>query len=426
MWAGFGFFAVGWRLDQVKALQFYDDVPRYALTKAIGNLRVSAFWGNLSCVRYVDVPEPEFPTPEWVRVHTRYGGICGSDIGLIRLHSSTSSAPFTSFPFTIGHENVGRIAELGSAVTGFSVGQRVVVDPLLHCRVRGFRDLCPACARGDQNLCHRFREGTLAPGMLTGFCHDTGGSWSHSFIAHQAQLVPVPDSVSDENAVLAEPFAVALHATLRNRPKDTDTVLILGAGIVGLCTLAALRAIGSKARVIVTARHNFQQEAARRLGADIVLRGGGGLALYRDIVDQTGGEVLKPIIGKHVVRGGADIVYECVGSSQTIDDGLRLTAAGGTMVLVGLAAAPRGIDWSPIWMNEVEVRGTFCYATEEFEGKQSTTMELAVRLLAEAKADLSSLLTHQFALDDFRQALETVTTKGRNDVIKAVFAFPQE
>ena len=408
----------------MKALQFFDDVPRYALTKAIGSLRPAACWGSLSCVRYVDVPEPPYPSPEWVRVHTRYGGICGSDIGLIRLHSSTSSAPFTSFPFTIGHENVGRIGELGSAVSGFTVGQRVVVDPLLHCRVRGFRDLCPACARGDQNLCHRFREGTLSPGMLTGFCHDTGGSWSRSFIAHQSQLVPVPDSVSDENAVLAEPFAVALHAVLRNRPKDSDTVLILGAGVVGLCTLAALRAVGSKARIIVTARHDFQQEAARRLGADTVLGSGSGAALYHDIVEQTGGDVLKPIIGKHVVRGGADIVYECVGSSQTIDDGLRLTAAGGTMILVGLAAAPRGIDWSPIWMNEVEVRGTFCYATEQFEDKPITTMELAVRLLAEGKADLTSLLTHQFALDDFRHALQTVTSKGRNDVIKGVFTFP--
>jgi threonine dehydrogenase-like Zn-dependent dehydrogenase len=407
----------------VKALQFSDNIPRYAVSKVVGQGLDRVYWSNLACLQYRDIDPPRLPTPEWVRVNTRFGGICGTDLGLIQLHTSTATAPFTSFPFTIGHENVGTVAERGSAAQDIPEGQRVVVNPLLSCEIRGFHDLCTMCQSGNPNLCQRFRVGTLAPGMLTGFCRDTGGSWSRSFVAHRSQLITLPDNVSDENAVLIEPFAVSLHAVLRNRPADDQTVLIIGAGVIGLSTLAALRAIGSRARVIITARHPFQIAMAERLGADVVLKPKRGPDFYRQVVAETGGEVLKPIIGKHVASGGADVVFECVGAHATVDDALRLTGSGGTMVLVGLAGIPKGIDWTPIWLNEVKVHGSYCYAIEEFDGERISTMELACRLLAEGKVDLSPMLTHRFPLDDYRIALETVTSKSRSGVIKAVFEF---
>lgn len=407
----------------MQALQFSDNVPRYALTKVLGRGNNRAYWGELALLKMVEIPEQPLPNDEWVRVRTRFGGICGSDISLIQLHASTSTTPFTSFPFVVGHENTGRIAEIGRDVEGFALGQRVVVDPLLSCRVRGFSDPCDMCARGDYNLCRRFRDGAIAAGMLTGFCRDTGGSWSPSFVAHRSQLVAVPDNVPDESAVLVEPFAVALHAVLRNRPNDDDTALVIGSGVVGLCVVAALRAIGSKARIIVTARHPFQQEMAKKLGADIVIAPERGAAFYRQIADLTDASVHKPIIGKEVVNGGAKVVYECVGASGTVDDALRLTAPGGTMVLVGLAGAPDGVDWTPIWLSEVAIRGTFCYAIEQCDGQVLTTMQLAMKMLAEGRVDLAPLLTHTFALREFREALATVTSKGKSGVIKAVFAF---
>ena len=407
----------------MKALQFSDNVPRYALTKVLGRGSNRAFWSDLACLRLEDVDDPALPTEEWVRVRTRFGGICGSDIGLVLLHSSTSTSPYTSFPFTVGHENTGRIGEIGSRVEGFTPGQRVVVDPLLSCRVRGFTDLCPMCARGDYNLCQRFRDGAISAGLLTGFCRDTGGSWSPAFVAHQSQLIALPESVSDENAVLAEPFAVALHAVLRNRPDDDEMVLIIGSGVIGLCTVAALRAIGSKAKIVITARHPFQQEMARRLGADIVIQPKRGAEFYQQVAELTGATVLKPIIGKEVVSGGANVVFECVGSSATVDDALRLTAPSGKMVLVGLAGAPKGVDWTPIWLSEVQLRGTFCYAVEAFDGRNLTTMQLAIEMMADGRVDLAPLLTHTFALREYREALETVTSKGKSGVIKAAFAF---
>ena len=407
------------------ALQFSDSIPRYALTKMLGTGSSRAFWSELACLRLKDVPPPTLPSSEWVRIQTRYGGICGSDVGLVTLHSSTSTSAYTSFPFTVGHENVGRVAELGQEVQGIDLGQRVVVDPLLGCRARGFTDLCSKCAQGDYNLCLRFREGTVSAGIMTGFCRDTGGSWSPSFVAHQSQLVALPDNVSDENGVLVEPFAVALHAVLRNRPQDHQTVLIIGAGVIGLATLAAIRAIGSRARVIITARHPFQVEMAKRLKADEVIKPLRGAAFYRQVAEATGASIYKPVIGKDVVSGGADLVFECVGSNSTVDDALRLTTGSGRMVLVGLAGIPRGIDWSPIWLSEVEVRGSFCYAMEEFSGERLSTMQLAVKMMASGTVDLAPLLTHRFSLSDYRNALETVTSKGKSGVIKAVFEFAE-
>jgi threonine dehydrogenase-like Zn-dependent dehydrogenase len=92
-------------------------------------------------------------------------------------------------------------------------------------------------------------------------------------------------------------------------------------------------------------------------------------------------------------------------------------------VLVGLAGVPRGVDWTPIWLNELSLRGAFCYATETVAGEQINTLALALRLMADGKATLADLVTHRFALADYREALETVTSKGSSGVVKAVFAF---
>ncbi len=405
------------------ALQFDDSIPRYAVAKALGKGKRDIFWSRSGCFQAREVRPPLLPTPEWVRVRTRYGGICGSDISAITLHASTTTSVFSSFPFTLGHENVGTIAAVGAEAGEFAVGERIVVNPLLPCAARGFADPCPMCAKGAMNLCQRFDKGTLSPGILTGFCRDTGGSWSAEFVAHTSQISRVPEHISDEQAVLVEPFAVALHAVLRAMPSDRDDVLVIGSGIIGLCTIAALRALGSTCRIIAVARHGFQAAQAERLGADLVIRGTKEQPAEQQLIEAFGAESLKPVLGKPVIVGGAQVVYECVGSSSSIDDALRFTASGGTVVLVGLAGVRRGVDWTPIWMNELVIRGSSCYAIERVDGAPVSTFDLALRLMADGKVDLGDLLTHRFALEDYRQALDTVTSKGSNEVIKAVFAF---
>ncbi len=405
----------------MKAIQFIGSVPLWLISKIIGPFYPPIFWSPLSNLRYREAPEPPLPDENWARIKVRYGGICASDMDTILLHNSPALSAFVSFPFTLGHENMGAIAELGSQVKGFREGERVVVDPTLGCQVRGFIDLCPACQRGDTGLCERFTEGEIAPGLLTGLCPDTGGSWSPYLVAHASQLFRVPPEVNDENGLMVEPFSVALHAVLGNYPQDEETVLIIGAGVIGICVVAALRSLGSKARVIVLAKHPFQEEVIKRYGADKVIHL--RRDYYQELAPLLGATLRRPLLGKPVVIGGADIVYDCVGSGTSLDDGLRFTRSVGKMVLVGTAGIPKGVDWTPIWLNEIDVRGSYIYGTESYGGERIRTFQLALNLMAEGKADLASLVTHRFQLADYKRALAAVANKGKSKVVKAVFAF---
>lgn len=408
----------------VKALQMTDSIPRYALTKATSRVRGDVFWGRTACLQYRDVTPPALPNDEWVRVRTVYGGICGSDIGTLTLQNSTTTTVFTSFPFTLGHENVGVIEEIGNAVAGVSVGDRVVVNPLLSCEVRGFADdPCAMCAQGDPQLCQRLAQGAIAPGILTGFCRDTGGSWSREFVAHRSQLLPVPDDLADREAVLAEPFAGTIHPVVRDLPGDDDTVLVIGGGVMGLCTIAAIRGLGSKARIIAIARYEYQARLARDFGADTVVGRLRGAALEKRLVEELDATSLKPVLGPNVIVGGADYVYDCAGTASSLTDAMRYAGPGAPVVLIGLAGTPRGIDWTPVWLNELQIRGTICYGIEDYQGERVSAMEIALRLMAERKVNLAPLATHTFELGDYRHALETVTGKSSSGVVRALFAF---
>ena len=406
----------------MKAVQLVVNIPRYLLTKAVGAVYPPVFWGPLAMLRYREVPEPVLLGPRWVKIKTRCGGICGSDMSTIFLEDSPALSAFVSSAFTLGHENMGIIEEVGGQVEDFVPGDRVVAEPLLPCATRGIEEPCEFCQQGEFSLCQNLTEGSLAPGLSIGHCDKTGGGWSPTFVAHQSQLFSVPDSVSDENAALVEPFAVALHSVMRNLPNEGDTALILGSGTIGLCTVAALRALESDARVIVLAKYPFQGEMARRLGADKVIYLHKG-DTFQVVAEATGGRLVKPVLGKRVLVGGADVVYECVGSDSSLDDALRFTRSGGTMVLMGLAAIPKGVDWTPIWQNELRVRGSVWCGTETFQGQRVRTYQLALKWMAKGKLDLAPLVTHRFRLDDYRKALAVSASKGRHQVIKSVFVF---
>ena len=406
----------------MKAIQFNASIPRYVVGLAGQKISDAVLWNGMSCTTLREIAEPALPNDEWVKIKTRYGGICGSDTGTIHLHTSPYMTPWSSFPFTFGHENVGTIAEAGARAGDFVQGERVVVDPMLWCKPRGFAELCQFCARGETNLCERMREGILAPGIGTGFCRDTGGSWSEYFLAHHAQLYRVPDNVSDENAVLVEPFAIGIHAALQFPPRDEDTVVIMGAGIIGLLTLAALRQTGSRAEIWVVARYPFQADAARKLGANEIIDGKNDYAA--EIAKRTGGEMLKPIIGKRVLnKGGVNILYECVGSDDSIDDSLRLTRTRGRVVIVGVPGIPETVDWTPIFAKELDVVGAYnSNRAEPFRGTMRSAFSLALEWMQNG-LDLSWLVTHKFKLDDYARAFALLEKRGASKAIKAVFEF---
>lgn len=406
--------------NHVKAVVSNITIPRYLAARALGRFWRPAFWSRLSPVRLADIPEPRLPGPDWVKVRVHLGGVCGSDLHVVLLETSPYATVYASMPFVIGHENVGTVVEVGPDA-GVAVGSRVVVEPVLACAARGFADPCAACARGDYNLCSRFAEGYLSPGLGQGACRDTGGAWGEVMVAHRSQLVSVPAHVSDEQAILVEPLAVAVHAVLRFVPPDAATVLVAGAGTIGLAAVAALRALRPGSQAIVLARYPHQADLARRLGASAVIAPSGD-AHYREIASLTGSRLLKPLLGPPVLTGGADATLECVGTGRSIADALRLTRAGGRVVLLGLAAVPRGVDWTPIWLREIAVHGGFAYARERVGGQAVRSMDLAMDLLANGGVDLRPLITHRFPLAEFHRAIEVALDKRRHRAVKILLA----
>ena len=404
----------------MKALLYRKSIPRYLLVRALGKRLHGIATGALAPLVLTEVAEPPLPAPHWVRVRPRLCGICGSDLATIRAEGSSYFSALTSFPFVLGHEVVGEVVETGPAVTRVARGDRVVLAPVLACAVRGIEPRCAACRRGQPGNCESVTRGPLAAGIQTGFCRDTGGGMtSGSFVAHEAQLHRVPETIADEAAVLVEPWSCALHAVLRAGVPEGSTAIVLGAGTMGLLTIAALSALGVRARILAVARYPHQATLARALGAHDVLGGGD---LDQAVAAATGAQIRKAEIGKPVILGGADVTFDCVGSAATIDDALRYTRARGTMVLVGMPAIPRGVDWTSIWYKELLVVGAYTQAVEEVGGERIGTFDLALRLMAEHGARLAPLVTRRFPLTDYRPAFAEAIHAGRRGAVKTVFA----
>jgi threonine dehydrogenase-like Zn-dependent dehydrogenase len=303
-------------------------------------------------------------------------------------------------------------------VRGVQVGERVVIEPALHCGVRGIEPPCAACQQGRYGNCTNLTAGVLSAGVQTGYCRDTGGGWSASLVAHEVQLHRVPDAVTDDAAVLVEPFSCALHGVLR-APRAPGTALVLGCGTMGLLTIAALRALDFPQRILALARYPHQQELARTLGADEVLPVGRGL--YAELCERSAATLHQPEIGGPTVLGGFDVVFDCVGSAKTLGDAVRFTQARGSTVLVGMPAIPKTVDWTTIWFKELHVLGAYAYGFEEHRGERVRTFELALRLLRDRRVELAPLVTHRFPLGQYKQAIQTALFTGRHRSVKTVF-----
>ena len=410
----------------MKAIQFNFTIPRYILGLGLGKISSNFYWSGMTCTQYREIPDPHLPGDDWVVVKTRLGGICGTDMSAVKLTASTYSTPLITFPFVIGHENLGRIEKIGPKVTNWEVGDRVVVEPSLWCKPRGINELCPYCEKGEINHCINITQGSISPGISTGLCHDTGGSWAPYFVAHQDQLYKVPDHISDENGMMVEPFAIGLHAALQNFPQDSEQVLIIGAGTIGLCMVAALRALGSNAEIIAVSRYGFQSDAAAKLGATQVIRGSRDSSYYNDVVELTGADLKNPVMGKPLVMGGVDRVFDCVGSNSSLDDAMRLTKNGGQVVFVGEPGIVKNLDWTPIFTQDLEVKAAYLYNhAEEYKGQQWKAFNLAIDLMVNGKVDLGWMVTHKFELDDYKQAFSVTDHKKQGKAIKVAFEFPE-
>ena len=337
------------------------------------------------------------PTPDWVRLRLRLAGICGSDLAMIDGTASAYFDPLVSYPFTPGHEVVANVINPDGGA-----GRRVVLVPVLSCATRGFDPPCPACTEGRINLCERVAFGHLQPGLQSGFCADTGGGWSNEMIAHPSQLIDVPTDMSDEAAVLIEPAACAAHAAASYTGDET---VIIGAGAVGLLTLAAITATRGddwRGPIVVTARYTEQKRLAKELGADVVCTS--------DEMPRWVRSASKSLMVGDQLTGGARHVIDCVGSTDSIQQALRVVAPGGEVQLVGMPSNV-SLELTSLWHREVAIRGSYAYSHADFH----TAIDII------RHHDLARLLSATYALDDYTDAIAHAAAAGRRGAVKIAF-----
>ena len=405
----------------MKGVVFDGAIPRYLLTRALGAASRKGLTGALRCTQARDLPEPPLPSDRWVRVKTRLGGICGSDLNLVALHVSPSTSPFSSFPFVIGHENVGVVSETGPAVTAVKAGDRVVANPLLACAARAIEPPCPHCGAGYPSRCEHFTDGALAPGMLLGTTRGLGGSWGEQYLAHESQLVAVANGVSDRAAVLTEPLACVVSPLQEHPLAPGARALVIGAGSMGLLATATMKTMAA-ADVTVLARHRFQADHAARLGAERVVSARSAQRM-QELSRVSGGRLLQPILGPPIHVGGFDVTVVCVATNDAVQDALRFTRAGGTILLLANVSALKRVDWTPVWLKELTIHGSLCYNAPSHGGTRAGAFATAAGLLAgPLGATLETLVTHVVPLEDFTHALAIAWGREGTGAVKVALA----
>jgi threonine dehydrogenase-like Zn-dependent dehydrogenase len=234
-------------------------------------------------------------------------------------------------------------------------------------------------------------------------------------------LFRVPDAITDEQAILADPFAVSLHSVTRHPPPAGGRALVWGAGALGSCAVAVLRALHPDVEVAVVARFDAQAALVERLGAHRVVRLGSPLELVEELAAWSGG-VLKPTMpgldGLPMCHpGGVDVVYDTVAKPETLEVAVRVLRARGTLVKSGVHAPGRW-EWSPLYFKEIACVGSNAFGIEEVEGVRRHGIEHYLDLVSAGRVDLEGLVTHTFALSAWRDAFAALADQDRSGAIK--------
>jgi threonine dehydrogenase-like Zn-dependent dehydrogenase len=387
----------------MKALEFGRKPIRFAAAKAAATV-LSGSGVQVGPLRLRELEMQDPPTADWQLVRPLLSGICGSDLATLDSATSRWFEPVVSFPFVPGHEVVCELED----------GHRAVLQPVLSCATRNIEPMCTPCRDGRIGNCENVTFGTLEPGIQTGSCCDTGGGWSEAFWAHPTQLHPVPDQLSDEAAVMVEPTACAIHAVLQSQVQPDSLVVVIGAGTLGLLTVAALNRY-AEARIMVVAKHPEQRRLASSLGADIVVAPG---ELRRAVRRHThSGAIGDGAVER--VGGGADTVIDCVGSATTLCDAIDVTRPRGHITLVGMPGRV-DVDLAGLWQREITLGGAYTYGSEQTaDGPVDHTFELAFDLVDHA--DLGRLVSAAYPLDRYVAAIDHAAHAGARGAVKIAF-----
>ncbi len=394
----------------MKALVFRHSLAREAASAVGGRVDRRAFVSRLAPVRIENVDDLPLPASDWVRVETTFSGLCGSDVKQILLNGSRDN-PLTalvSFPHVLGHEAVGRRAD---------TGERVVLNPWLSCHPRGIDPPCVACRAGRYPWCRNFRSGDLPVSIHIGNCAASAGAHAGRFAAHVSQLFAIPDNVSDEAAVLADPVSVSLRSILLAPPPDGQPVLVYGSGTLAFAAIALLRHLYPSTEVWSATRDGARAELATRLGAHAVLSTSPD-ELVAQVARRIGTQPLLPWSKREWLQDGPAVVYDTIGSTETVETSLRLLATGGTLVISGVEP-PKRFEWTPLYFKELRVIGSNGFGIEEVGGVAKHSMEHYFDFVRNG-LDLTPVITHRFPLERWDEAVLTLKNSRRTGAVKVL------
>ncbi len=413
----------------MKALVF--DVNVEEIIHLIQDVQQSkeAYLGEHSPLTMREVADAVVQFPDWLVIKTHLTGICGSDYKQVFIDFENIDSPMAAcatFPQVMGHEVVGTIATIGPAVTTRRVGQRVVLNPWLSCAPRGVSPLCPMCVEGQYSLCQSFRRGRLAAGIHTGTCRDASGGFAPAVPAHESMAIPIPDDISDEQAVLADPFSVSLHSVLRHPPHPGDLVVVYGCGTLGLCAIEILHKLFD-VRIVAITRFDHQARLARQLGAAETIAWRPVEGIIERLRALTGAELFSPSEGAPglpMLFGppGVRVVYNTVGTAESLEVAVRIAGPRSTVVMSGVDT-PARFEWSPHYFKEINLVGSNAFGVEEWNGVRKHAMEHYFDLIRSHRIDVTPILTHRFALADFKEAFRTAHAQGETGAVKVLFDF---
>jgi L-iditol 2-dehydrogenase len=299
-----------------------------------------------------DFPAPEVSAGE-VLVRVAACGICGSDV-----HGYDGSSGRRIPPIVMGHEAAGTVAAVGTGVEGYAVGDRVTFDSTVYCGA------CDWCQRGDVNLC----DNRQVIGVSCGD-YRRHGAFAEYVAVPQRILYHLPDNLSFAEAAMLEATSVAIHAVRVSQVKGGETTLVIGAGMIGLLTLQATRALGC-GRVMITDVDASRLSLAKEVGAEEILHASGA-ELVAQVLDATGGR-------------GVDLAYEAVGRSETVNAAIDCTKKGGTVTLIGNIQPEVTLPLQKVVTRQLRLQGS-CASAGEYPQ--------AIELIANGKITVAPLIT---------------------------------
>jgi L-iditol 2-dehydrogenase len=311
--------------------------------------------------RLAEMPSEE-PAPGEVQVRVSAVGICGSDLHYYA-EGAVGDTPCV-FPMVMGHEPSGTVVKCGEGVTGWSPGDRAVLEPALYCYH------CEFCRTGHHNVCAniRFLSTPGYPGFFREFVN-----------LPSANLLPIAPGVSLEAATLAEPLAVALHSMKFAQIAQDDTVAVFGAGPIGLLTIACLKIAGAK-RIWAVDPVPHRREFARHMGADVAIDVAGA---SREILSDTG-------------KRGVDCAIDCAAKKDTTNDAIHSVRNAGRVVITGIHSDTHvPFEMSPLRRKELAVFNVRRSNHETHE---------ALEMLAEHAKWFSPLVTHTRPMENIAEA----------------------